>query len=147
MEGRRLGPDGAHRQGRRAAGSAEPRSRGAVAADKGDSPLPAEADDGRPPGRAPGEVSQLRRRIEQLDAEILAAAAERTRVARVIGRRKSNTRQPVQDARQEALVLAAARERARDLGLSPETAEGIVRLLIEDAVATQLEEQGVAGEG
>jgi 3-deoxy-7-phosphoheptulonate synthase len=98
--------------------------------------------DGWPPRkRQPGEMSQLRRRIEQLDAEILRAAAERTRVARVIGKRKSGAGQPVQDPRQEALVVASARERARELGLSPETAERLVALLIEEAVASQLDAQ------
>ncbi len=95
----------------------------------------------RNPARRPGEMSQLRRRIEQLDAEILRAAAERTQVARVIGRRKSTAGQPVQDHRQETRVLASARERARELGLSPGTAEKLIALLIEEAVALQLNEQ------
>jgi chorismate mutase len=89
----------------------------------------------------PGEISQLRRRIEQLDAEILRLAAERTRVARVIGKRKSSAGQRVQDPRQETLVLASARERALALGLSPGTAEKLVSLLIEEAVALQLDQQ------
>jgi 3-deoxy-7-phosphoheptulonate synthase len=100
-----------------------------------------EDEGGRATRRPPGEMSQLRRRIEQLDTEIVRAAAERTRVARVIGRRKAGARQPVQDAQQEALVLAAARERAAELGLSPAIAEKLIALLIEEAVATQLEEQ------
>jgi 3-deoxy-7-phosphoheptulonate synthase len=111
----------------------------------GDDSQPADRDErlapARKPGRMPGEISQLRRRIEQLDAEILRLAAERTRVARVIGKRKSSAGQRVQDPRQETLVLASARERALALGLSPGTAEKLVSLLIEEAVALQLDQQ------
>ena len=69
------------------------------------------------------------------------AAAERTRVARVIGRRKSSANQPVQDPRQEARVLALARERAEALGLSAGTAERLIAILIEEAVTLQRSEQ------
>jgi 3-deoxy-7-phosphoheptulonate synthase len=102
----------------------------------------------RKPGRMPGEMSQLRRRIEQLDAEILRAAAERTRVARVIGRRKTSGGQPVQDRRQEALVLASARERALEVGLSPEAAEKLIAVLIQEAVTLQrTQQEALAREG
>ncbi len=119
----------------------------------GDSARPGSDRDGRfpaarKPGRMPGEMSQLRRRIEQLDAEILRAAAERTRVARVIGRRKSSAGQPVQDRRQEALVLASARQRASELGLTPETAAKLIALHIEEAVTLQRTQQdALAREG
>jgi 3-deoxy-7-phosphoheptulonate synthase len=91
--------------------------------------------------RQPGEVSQLRRRIEQLDAQIIRAAAERTRVAGLIGRRKLNANQPVRDARQEAVVLAGARDQGLEAGLSPELAEKIIALLVAEAVALQAAEQ------
>jgi 3-deoxy-7-phosphoheptulonate synthase len=122
LEGRRLG-----RTGRESGGAPRPNGRPGNGA------------------RPPGPAAQLRRRIEQLDAEILRLAAERTRVARLIGRRKSQVREPVRDERREADVLAWARGRADALGLTPETAEKLVRLLVEEAVATQVRDRGEAG--
>jgi 3-deoxy-7-phosphoheptulonate synthase len=132
IEGRTLGP--------------RPNLPEALFAGRGETGAAVEGEDGprspaRRPAALPGEVSQLRRRIEQLDDEILRAAAERTRVARVIGRRKSSANQPVQDPRQEARVLALARERAEAVGLSTRTAERLIAILIEEAVTLQRSEQ------
>ncbi|HEY7530143.1 MAG TPA: 3-deoxy-7-phosphoheptulonate synthase [Gemmatimonadota bacterium] len=124
LEGRRLG-------------RAERRS-GLAGADGG---VNARRGNGAPP---PGPAAQLRRRIEQLDAEILRLAAERTRVARVIGRRKSQAREPVRDERREAEVIAWARGAADGLGLTAETAEGLIRLLVEEAVASQTRDRAEA---
>jgi chorismate mutase len=54
-------------------------------------------------------------------------------------------REPVRDERREADVLAWARSRADALGLTPETAEKLVRLLVEEAVATQVRDRGEPG--
>ncbi|MFN2431476.1 MAG: 3-deoxy-7-phosphoheptulonate synthase [Gemmatimonadota bacterium] len=143
LEGRRLGTRGRTAPSR---GSPAGSPRAADAGGNGCATV-AVADEEKPPRRKdPGAMSQLRRRIEQLDEEIVRLAAERARVARVIGRRKASAGQPVQDARQEELVRAAAREHGRAAGFSPEVSERLIAILIEEARALQLEKQHPAPE-
>jgi len=86
--------------------------------------------------KQPGEMSQLRRRIEQLDDEILRAAAERTRLASSIGNRQPGSGQLSDDILEEE-ALATARAQAGDFGLSADLAEKLITLLIRETVTSK----------
>ncbi|MGB0652622.1 MAG: prephenate dehydrogenase/arogenate dehydrogenase family protein [Thermoplasmatota archaeon] len=82
-------------------------------------------------------LEPLRTRIAELDAQILALAAERSRLGQEVGRIKQTTGRASVDYVQEARVLERARRQATDSGLRPATAEEIVSVLIRDAVQVQ----------
>ena len=90
-------------------------------------------------------LEQLRASIEQLDAQLIAIAAERIAVARRIGDVKRDHQLPTVDVGREGYVLAKARERAAEQGLAPDVAEEIVTRLIMAAVAAQDEDAQLAG--
>ncbi|HUO86511.1 MAG TPA: prephenate dehydrogenase/arogenate dehydrogenase family protein [Thermoanaerobaculia bacterium] len=86
------------------------------------------------------ELEEVRRRIRQLDGELVDRAAERVRLARRIGEIKRAAGRPVIDYAQERRVLDAAAGAAVEHGLAPEVAEDLLARLIRAAVTIQEEE-------
>lgn len=95
----------------------------------------------RPPG-----LDALREQLDGLDREIVRLAAQRRQIARTIGAAKQATGTATRDFAREREVLDAARAHAAPLGLEPDVAEGLMRLLIESSLTAQ-EEGRVAVEG
>ncbi|HEX2254431.1 MAG TPA: prephenate dehydrogenase/arogenate dehydrogenase family protein [Thermoanaerobaculia bacterium] len=95
-------------------------------------------------------LDSLRRRIRQIDDELVALAAERVRLARRIGEIKRAAGRPTIDYAQERRVLEAAGAAARRHGVESAVAQDLLARLIQAAVTAQEEEslrQAATGRG
>jgi chorismate mutase len=86
-------------------------------------------DDGSHDGGGTG-VSELRDRIEATDREIIAAIAERVRLARRIGSLKQDAAGATLDPGREAAVIRRAVEAAREHGIAAEPIRDVFWTLI-----------------
>ena len=91
-------------------------------------------------------LDDLRRRINELDRQILELVGKRQETSREVARAKRATGQATRDYNREKEVLLAAREAGRECGVPPQLAENILRLLIRSSLTTQ-EQASVAAQG
>src|SRR5687767_14835812 len=91
-------------------------------------------------------LDDLRRRINELDRQILQLVGQRQDTSREILRAKRDTGQATRDYNREREVLLAAREAGKEYGVAPQVAENILRLLIRSSLTTQ-EQARVAAQG
>jgi chorismate mutase/prephenate dehydrogenase len=91
-------------------------------------------------------LEDLRRRITDLDRQILELVGKRQETSREISRAKRETGQATRDYSRERDVLMTARETGRLNGVPPKVAEELVRLLIRTSLTTQ-EQASVAAHG
>jgi len=91
-------------------------------------------------------LDDLRRRINELDRQILELVGKRQETSREVARAKRATGHATRDYNRERDVLLAAREAGRQYGVSPQVAENILRLLIRSSLTTQ-EQASVAAQG
>ncbi len=91
-------------------------------------------------------LDELRRGLNQLDHQLLTLIAERQRVSREVARVKRATGYPTRDYQRERTVIMGARRAAAELGVSPDLAENLMRMLIRSSLATQ-EQISVATKG
>jgi chorismate mutase/prephenate dehydrogenase len=82
-------------------------------------------------------LDDLRRRINDLDRQILELVGKRQETSREIARAKQATGHATRDYNREREVLLAARESGREFGVSPQVAESLLRLLIRSSLTTQ----------
>jgi chorismate mutase / prephenate dehydrogenase len=82
-------------------------------------------------------VAGLRRRLEELDRQLIALAAERVELARAVGEAKLRDGQPTVDYAQERVVLERGRAAARAHGLAEPVAEDLLFGLIRASVTAQ----------
>ena len=96
----------------------------------------------------PLSLDDLRRRITQIDHDLIKAIAERQQVAREVARAKQATGRATRDYGRERDVILGVRRQAEQFGVSADTAEQILRLLIRSSLATQERARAVAdGQG
>jgi chorismate mutase len=76
------------------------------------------------------EIKHLRKRIDQVDEQILQSLSERAELCRSIGLVKEKNVLPIQDLPRENTVYAHIREKAAELGLSPYHVEAIYRQIV-----------------
>jgi chorismate mutase/prephenate dehydrogenase len=88
----------------------------------------------------------LRRRITDIDRQLIALVAERKRVSEEVARAKRATGYPTRDYEREREVILGVRGMAVELGVSPGLAENLLRLLIRSSLTTQ-EQASVAARG
>lgn len=86
------------------------------------------------------ELSEVRRRIHELDDELVTLVAERVKLGRRVGEIKRSKQLPTVDYAQERRVLDRVREAAEALGLAPQVAEDVLALLIRASVTAQEED-------
>jgi chorismate mutase/prephenate dehydrogenase len=91
-------------------------------------------------------LEDLRRRINELDRQIVELVAQRQQTSLEVARAKRATGQATRDYNREREVLLAARETGRQHGIAPQLAEDILRLLIRSSLTTQ-EQASVAAQG
>src|SRR4029078_13875 len=91
-------------------------------------------------------LDDLRRRINELDRQILERSGNRQEPTRAVARAKRATGQATRDYNREKEVLLAAREAGRQYGVSPQVAENILLLLLLSSLTTQ-EQASVAAQG
>ena len=82
-------------------------------------------------------LDDLRRRINGIDDELLALVAERKRLSGDVARVKRTTGRATRDWEREREVILAARAKASDLGVAPDLAEELMRLLIRSSLIMQ----------
>ena len=82
-------------------------------------------------------LDELRRQLDELDQQLLQIIAARQAKSREIARVKRSTGFPTRDYGRERDVLLGARNYAQQLGVSPEVAETVMRLLIRSSLTTQ----------
>jgi chorismate mutase len=75
-------------------------------------------------------IKQLRRRIDEVDEQILRSLSKRTEICKSIGLVKDKHGIPIQDFPRENSVYAHIRERATELGLNPSHVEAIYRQIV-----------------
>src|SRR5688572_4517925 len=82
-------------------------------------------------------LQQLRARLDTLDQQLLTLIAERQTLSREVGELKRSVGRATRDFQREREVLTQARATAQGLGISPELAESVLRLLIRGSLTTQ----------
>ena len=88
-------------------------------------------------------INRLRKRIDDVDEEILLALSRRVEISKSIGLVKRRQRIPIRDAPRENYVNTHIRKRAVALGLDSDCVEGIYRQIVNMCTAIQeLEEKG-----
>jgi len=88
------------------------------------------------------QLKALRDRLDVVDADLVALAAERQRIVSEIGRVKQGDGRRVRDFRREREVLEHVRRRAKQLDLDPDLAEDLLKRLIEASLTRQEQERG-----
>ena len=89
-------------------------------------------------------LDELRRHLDQLDRQLLQIISDRQATSREIARVKRATGYPTRDYARERDVIVGARNNAAAVGVSPEVAETVIRLLIRSSLTTQEQASVVA---
>ncbi len=89
-------------------------------------------------------LEDLRRRVTELDRQLIALVAERKAVSEEVARVKRATGRPTRDYERERDVIMGVRALAAERGVSPELAEQLLRLLIRSSLTTQEQASVVA---
>jgi chorismate mutase / prephenate dehydrogenase len=89
-------------------------------------------------------LDELRRHLDQLDRQLLQIIADRQAASREIARVKRATGVPTRDYARERDVIVRVRDNASTIGVSPEVAETVIRLLIRSSLTTQEQASVVA---
>ena len=87
------------------------------------------------------EIKQLRKRIDEVDEQILQSLSKRVEICRSIGLVKEKNGLPVQDFPRENDVYAHIREKAAELGLDSSYVEAIYRQIVSMCSAVQDSEE------
>jgi len=91
-------------------------------------------------------LDDLRRRLNDIDRQLISLVAERKAVSSEVARVKRATGHPTRDYEREREVILGVRGIASELGVSPALAEELLRLLIRSSLTTQ-EQASVAARG
>ena len=89
-------------------------------------------------------LEELRGRLNEIDRQLVGLVAARQDVSREIAHAKRATGYPTRDYSREREVLLTARATATELGVSPQLAENLLRLLIRSSLTTQEQASVVA---
>ena len=88
------------------------------------------------------DINQLRKRIDEVDEQILQFLNKRTEICRSIGLLKKKQRIPIKDLPRENDVYAHIKKKAAGLGLEPVQVEAVYRQIVNMCTAVQeLEEK------
>jgi chorismate mutase / prephenate dehydrogenase len=82
-------------------------------------------------------LEELRKRLSEVDRELISLVAARQKIVAEIGAHKIQNSVPTRDYEREREVLKGAREQALERGLEPELAEQIMHLLIRSSLTHQ----------
>ena len=93
-------------------------------------------------------LKSLRERLNELDRQLIELIAERQSVVEQVGAFKQSEGQKIRDFAREKRVLDGARDTAGELGVAPDIAEEVMRLLIQTSLTRQeLERVRAEGQG
>jgi chorismate mutase / prephenate dehydrogenase len=91
-------------------------------------------------------LDDLRRRLNDIDRQLISLVAERKAISSEVARVKRATGHPTRDYEREREVILGVRGIASELGVSPALAEELLRLLIRSSLTTQ-EQASVSARG
>lgn len=94
----------------------------------------------------PMDLRELRKRLNELDRQLIELIAERQSVVEKVGELKRSAGQATRDYAREKQVLDGVRAGAEELGIAPDVAEQVMRLLIQTSLTRQ-ERARVRAEG
>ncbi len=83
------------------------------------------------------KLDQLRRKLDEIDGQIISLIAERQFNVEQIGNVKLSTNSPTRDYQREKQVIDKIRNHAIEHGLDPEIAQSIFELVIETSLSKQ----------
>lgn len=83
------------------------------------------------------ELERLRKRIDEVDEQILRSLSDRTEICRSIGLVKQKYGIPIQDYPRETDVYVHIREKAAELGLDSSHVEAIYHQIVSMCSAVQ----------
>jgi chorismate mutase len=83
------------------------------------------------------DIKQFRKRIDEVDEQILRSLSKRTEICKSIGLLKKKHGIPIQDLPRESDVYAHVKGKAADLGLDPAQVEAIYRQIVNMCSAVQ----------
>src|SRR5580693_10242553 len=89
-------------------------------------------------------LDDLRRRLNEIDRQLISLVAERKAISGEVARVKRSTGYPTRDYERERDVILGVRSTASELGVSPALAEELLRLLIRSSLTTQEQASVVA---
>ncbi len=92
------------------------------------------------------DLNDLRKRLNELDRQLIELIAERQAVVEKVGEYKLTEGQGTRDYKREKQVLDGARTSAEEVGIAPDIAEQVMRLLIHTSLTRQ-ERARVRAEG
>ena len=76
------------------------------------------------------DLKQLRKRIDEIDDQILNSLSERVKICKAIGSAKKAQGIPVRDSDREKEVYKRTRVKAADLALDPQQVEAVYREIV-----------------
>jgi len=83
------------------------------------------------------KISSLRRKVDEIDEQILRFLKERVEVCRNIGETKREHGIPIRDYRREDELYAKVLKRASELGLNPQEVKDVYREIIAMSMRVQ----------
>jgi len=82
-------------------------------------------------------VKRLRKRIDEVDEQILRFLSERAKICELMGSVKKDHGMPIKDVYRENEVYAHVKEKAAELALDPAQVESVYRQIINMCNAVQ----------
>ena len=83
------------------------------------------------------KISSLKRKIDEIDEQILRFLKERVRVCGSIGKTKREHGIPIRDYKRENELYAKVMKRASELGLNPHKVKAVYREIIAMSISVQ----------
>jgi chorismate mutase len=79
-------------------------------------------------------LAGYRRRIDELDAELMTLLAERFDITKAVGAYKARTGLAPADPERESQQVARLRAIAEEVGMDPAFSENVFRLIVDDVI-------------
>jgi len=83
------------------------------------------------------ELSKLRKKIDEIDDQILLALCERVKVCKAIGDAKKKQSMPIRDLSRESEVFKRIKEKSAKIGLNAGQVEAVYREIVNMCSAVQ----------
>ena len=83
------------------------------------------------------EISKLRKKVDEIDDQILTALCERVKVCKAIGDAKKKQGKPIKDSQRETEVFNRVKEKSVEFGLNPVQIERVYREIVNMCSAVQ----------
>jgi chorismate mutase/prephenate dehydratase len=83
------------------------------------------------------EISKLRKKVDEIDDQILTALCERVKVCKAIGEAKKKQGKPIRDSSRETEVFKRIIQKSIQLGLDSGQVEAVYREIVNMCSAVQ----------